>query len=756
MAQRGYLLFLCLLSVIGQGFAQNHPCALKLNLSLVDRESDTRKPVPFALVHLTGQPPKSSNTQGKVSWNYLCAGSYSLRGSCLGYEPLSLELELTKNIDTTLYLSPTRHLLHDVVISGHQELTTPSVRKEDTNFMPSQDVGSLLKNLPGLSVIKSGHSIQKPVIHSLYGHRIAVVNEGVLHKDQDWSAHHDLGIDALGASYIEVLKGSDALKYTPGAVGGVVLLHHAPLPVGAKAPTGKFAGTFETNGYRSSLTGSISAPIRQHQAVETQLTYKQGAQVRSPNYVLSNSASQEIAGKIRFGNTNASKKRQTELLLSQLHRTLGILRASHIGNRRDLDEAFSRKTPFFVQDQGFSIVNPKQRVAHYTVKLKNDQTLSESQHWHTQYAYQINHRREYENRRARQSDIPINHLLLHSHQINSHINLSQDNQDFTLGVQPQIQYNRNAQGSIPYLDDYDEQSLGSYALVDVRWNTRTKNRLSLRYDYTARRNYLSFEEKEVQKRYHTGAVVLNMHRQLSASSHLSQDISWVLRPPHAVELYSLGIHHSSAAIEEGDPNLSVERAVKYSALLHAEFDFLHIDLTPYCHYFQGFIYLSPHNTRLTLRGAFPVFQYLQTNALLYGADAQLWVGLLPSLHYESTLFLPYGQNLSQRQALIDIPPFHLTQSLQWRAPFRLQASLTHDYTAQQTRYPAETLFVPPPKAYHLWHVELKHRWPRKPALSASIRMENIFNKRYRSYLNRFRYFADEPGRSMMLNIQLRF
>jgi len=76
---------------------------------------------------------------------------------------------------------------------------------------------------------------------------------------------------------------------------------------------------------------------------------------------------------------------------------------------------------------------------------------------------------------------------------------------------------------------------------------------------------------------------------------------------------------------------------------------------------------------------------------------------------------------------------------------------------EQTNILDEQDFVPPPPGYTLLHAKIssniilpghKLRW--------FIKVNNVMNLRYRDYLNRQRYFADEEGRSFIVGINYKF
>jgi iron complex outermembrane receptor protein len=62
----------------------------------------------------------------------------------------------------------------------------------------------------------------------------------------------------------------------------------------------------------------------------------------------------------------------------------------------------------------------------------------------------------------------------------------------------------------------------------------------------------------------------------------------------------------------------------------------------------------------------------------------------------------------------------------------------------------------PPQAFHLLGMEL--HWGSYPffsdKISVSLIFENLLNTSYRNYLNRLRFYGDEMGRNIMLQIKV--
>src|SRR5690606_19765850 len=118
---------------------------------------------------------------------------------------------------------------------------------------------------------------------------------------------------------------------------------------------------------------------------------------------------------------------------------------------------------------------------------------------------------------------------------------------------------------------------------------------------------------------------------------------------------------------------------------------------------------------------------------------------------------------SHNQPLMLMQPANFVNALEFRNPERnkLFLRLWNQTFLSQNRYPlynpvlwthenhqdvaCELDLSTPPAGYSLWNVQagvqISRNW------SAGLTLHNIFDTRYRDYLNRMRYFADESGRN---------
>ena len=243
------------------------------------------------------------------------------------------------------------------------------------------------------------------------------------------------------------------------------------------------------------------------------------------------------------------------------------------------------------------------------------------------------------------------------------------------------------------------------------------------------------------------------------------------RPPNPSELFSDGLHHSAARIELGDLRIGTETSHRISIAYNRSGERWGVTLEPYLNYIQDFILLEPTGAEFTIRGAFPVWSYRQTDARLAGLDLSgyfQWSAQWQSRHHFS---LTKGNDLDQDQALINIPAPITRNSLAFRKQewHQFEVSLESTYVFRQNEAPPNIfVFSPaqqelveleintPPPAYHLMTLRagMAFSLSETLVLNTGIAVENLADTNYREYLNRNRYFADDLGRNIILQLKL--
>jgi iron complex outermembrane receptor protein len=223
-----------------------------------------------------------------------------------------------------------------------------------------------------------------------------------------------------------------------------------------------------------------------------------------------------------------------------------------------------------------------------------------------------------------------------------------------------------------------------------------------------------------------------------------------------------GLHHGTASFEIGDSTLTEETAYNFSGQIKYEADTSwDADLTLYANFINGFINLVPQTPpTLTLRGAFPTFRYIQTDALLYGADFR--VERTFSRHWSSAVkgaFL-WARDRQKNDWLQQMPANRLEGQLTWSfAGKRFRNGYISPsvlYVFRQDRVPSDAVdYLPPPDAYALLHLEFATSFDMfRKNTTLNVGVQNLLNRKYRDYMNRFRYFNDEMGRNVIIQLKI--
>ena len=184
---------------------------------------------------------------------------------------------------------------------------------------------------------------------------------------------------------------------------------------------------------------------------------------------------------------------------------------------------------------------------------------------------------------------------------------------------------------------------------------------------------------------------------------------------------------------------------------------------------RDFILVEPTGVEFTIRGAFPVWSYRQTDAILLGVDASLYNNWSSKVRTDHKFAWVKGTDTETDTPLINIPAANFTNSITYTIPKwnNFLVSLESQYVFEQTRFPDNiVVFSPeqqenvildintPPDAYHLLslNTEASFTLKNKNDLTVGLTASNLLNTNYRDYLNRQRYFVDDMGRNISLRL----
>ena len=763
---------LLLLGVLFSGAAVGQDCSLKLYGRVLDESTG----IPLAYTKVFIEELKKETVSDSSGWfriSQLCIGEYHVRYNHIGCESQEIYLNLTKDTTVIVLLGHHAELLNEITVNGRRgdNLTQKShtISKDEIAEKSNENLADIIKSVAGVSSLNNGSGISKPVIQGLYGNRITILNNGIAQSGQQWGNDHAPEIDPMVADHISVVKGASSLAYSGTSLGGVVLVEPNRIP-NEPHLHGKVNYVFQTNGLGNTLNLQL-AKKEKHLSWRTTGTLKLIGDRRTPDYFLTNTGSREANLSVQL-DKNFSEKWQTSLYYSLFNTKIGILRGSHIGNLTDLEQAFTRDKPFFTSDSfSYKINAPSQLVHHHLLKLSSKLILNEKNILNFVYGGQLDNRNEYDVRRGGRSDIPALGLTQFSHYLEStYKHLFDRGLNYKVGIQVNYTDNTNnpETGILPLIPDYISNNDAAFFILSKE-SKPLSYEFGLRYDYNylyvwAISNTLPRVIEKVQHHFHNLSSSGGVKYEISKHLETALNVGYVARNPAINELYSIGLHQGVSGIEEGTRTLKAEHSLKATLSLDWNVkEKFFVQMQGYYQRINDFIFLEPQpDFRLTIRGAFPVFIYKQTDASLAGLDLTGYYQPFDGLKLTGKYSFLKGQNLSQDVPLIYMPSNNLFGSIDYAFKSYKKLTNTHielngKYVFKQKNLLDSQDLLPPPDGYLLLgaeastYIELSHT-----SFKLYTRVENMLNARYRDYLNRQRYFADETGVNVVLGCRVGF
>lgn len=754
------------------------------------------QPLPGATIRIGELKTTVSSEDGSFSFSNLCVGKSILVIEYVGFSTHTENVSIPARRPINIQLKGLSTELESVVVEGDRRMnavsqTTSLLSKKELALLHGRPLGESLKEIPGVSAIQTGPSIFKPVIHGLHSQRILILNNGIRQEGQQWGIEHAPEVDPYIASSIEVVKGAETVRYGSDAIGGVIIVNPPALH-----EVENLGGEINVGMMSNNRMGVLSAMLEGHISKKDkwswrlQTSAKKGGDYHAPNYNLSNTGTEELnfSGALEFKDDH----RGFEVYVSSFNTTLGILRAAHTGNLSDIQSSIDSGTPWYVDEFAYDIENPKQQINHQLLKLKSYFDLKKIGRINLLYGGQYNHRKEFDIRRSVRSDRPALSMSLFSNVLDVSLDHEKGDHSGSIGINSTFKVNTNdteVTGISPLIPNYNQVSAGIFVLEKLRrnrWTFEAGGRFDYQYMEVLTFNAGSELIKPIYDfKFFSGTI--GVAYKISQHWRYLSNLGVSSRPPHVSELYSEGLHHGIGAIEEGlmRPNNDVltdqnlirkEMSKKWINTLQYGGENLNVDISVYYNRMDNYVFIRPYETRLTIRGFFPVFRFDQTDAVLMGTDLALKWDISKRLSYASKFSYVHASDVTNDDRLIFIPPALFDNSLTFnflnvKAVEGLHVTVGAPFTLKQFRAPrtvhpeaiaedtSNKVFdlAPAPDGFVLLNASVGCDIPLgEKRLSITLSGENLLNKSYRNYMNRLRYFADDTGRNIILRLSYNF
>lgn len=744
-------------------------CTYTLSGKVID--SHDKEALAFASIYI------KENGMGVISdslGNYvisgLCEGTYNIRCSHLGCEDVFSKVKIKG--DTRYNFYPEHHAEElkaiRIIAKRAEEKSTQAksdLSERDLNETKGEPLGESLKRIAGVTSVQTGASVSKPVIHGLHSNRVLIVNNGVRQEGQQWGSEHGPEIDPFIANTLTVIKGANSVRYGSDAIAGVILVEPKALRDTAGIG-GEVNLVGSTNNRQGVLSGIVEQNFEKIPALSWRLqgTLKQAGNVKTPDYYLKNTGLKEynFSGAVGWDKQTYGM----EAFYSQFNTTLGIFSGSHIGNLSDLENAFNRARPGEEADFSYTIDRPYQHVEHELFKVKSFVNTGAIGTLNLVYARQYNVRYEYDKHKPLKDALADLNLPELQYTITTHsADLIWEHKPVrsfrgSIGMSGITQ--GNTYSGRYFIPNYRNYSGGLFLIE--RWR---KNKIELeagiRYDYRWLQIF-KYEDHVIISpinKYDNFSGTAGAIYRFNEHLLLNCNIGTAWRAPAVSELYSNGLHHGAAAVEIGDSKLVAENALNTIATLSYTAKKVDAEISLYHNSINNFIYLQPAlPPSLTIRGAFPTFQYTQADATFTGIDASIDYRIIKAITLSSKASVLRAFNKSAGDYLVSMPSDRFENEITYnikdfKRVRKSYASVSVSTILKQSRVPANSDFAPPPEGYTLLNFNMGLTfYIGGQQVEGGLTINNVLNTVYREYLNRFRYYSDEMGRNILLRLRI--
>lgn len=777
-------------------FAQNYTVKGKIS------DFHNKISIPNAEV-LLGKKTTRTNDKGEFVFNQIPKGTYVLKVSKSDFDEFTESVSVDKDLFLSINLELHSKEIETVSLHANHKssgsMVVKTLEKAEIEKNSTSNLGNLLSSISGVSALKTGNNIAKPIIHGLYGSRIAIINNGVKLAEQEWGVEHAPNVDVSNFEHIDVIKGASALKYSGDAVGGVVDLKPEILP---KKDTIKGNANIYgiSNGKGLGVDLNIVKSWKNGWAVKTGGKIEKLGDQNTPDYNLMNTGMDFSSFNFTLQKNEFKKGISFDYFLT--NQNIGIYRGSHIGNLEDFYNAINSQVPIYTGDFSYQIDNPRQEIEHHIMKISTYKRYEKLGKISATYSFQFNHRKEYDIRRGELKALPSLDLELLTHQLNVENLIERAHWTLESGVAGSFQnnYSDPATKARRLIPNYDKYSGGIFSVFKYKlnhhWNLETGARFDYNYYDVTKWYDKSDWEKLYANLYPQFYVRTNANRVLTRPKLDYQNLSLnagveyistsrdfivkmnyakASRTPNIAELFSDGLHHSAAIIEVGNLSMKNEVSHQFNLVIDSKIHFLEglqLSFNPYVSINKNFINQIPTGVQNTIRGVFPVWTYQQIDALMYGADLDVILHFSPEFSYKGRASYVYGQDNTNNEPLILMMPSNFSNALhftkeKWNGFY---FNLENQIFSYQKRFPIHNAeitlyengqevtkivdFSTPPKAYSLWNVQIGFNITKN--LSTGLIVNNVLNENYRDYLNRMRFFAADLGRNFILNFRYKF
>jgi iron complex outermembrane recepter protein len=702
-------------------------------------EGSTAEPIPGATVVLDNQGlGVATDENGGFEFTELEKGVYTLIVSSVGFKTVNRKVEFPAENNLLIEMEIETIQSDDVIVTSSpigrniQYQPAQSINAEKLQQKAAPSLGEILDGSPGVTTRSFGSAPARPVIRGFDGDRVLVMQNGERMGDLSGTAvDHAVALDPLAMDRVEVIRGPASLLYGSSAIGGVVNMFSNDMPREWES------GTTSSIASHASTMNNMGAGLLRSQygtdrfAVTGRLIYRDGGDLRTPDGRLPDTAIQNISygGGVGYRLSNF----ETGLSISGMDYAYGLPEA--IDDPNESIEIRMNRTNI----QSISSLKLDQFFDHAELRLH----LSDYQHDEFEIGRMDEETTENIGISFAQQSLSSSLVLRHRPvgKLEGAVGLSFNYSEIEVGGEEALTPNANGFFMAGYL--YEELSLTNALTL------KAGTRLEFKETFVTT-NELFTDADDFQDRsdiIFSGALGLNF----SPSSSLTAGLQFAraYRTPTIEELYSFAPHAAAGSFDIGNASLNNEFSLGADAFLEYHSNRISGQLSLFANRIDNFVDFSPAGETHQPSGL-PVFEYRSKDALMYGfeftTDMRLSDNWIASLGFD---YVRGRERSGNRENLTFIPPFRTNAEVMYDNGSFYAGPRVRVVNKQDKVAPNED----PTNGYILLGADAGYRFGQ--GLTISLRLDNLFNERYRDHLSRVENRnAPMPGQN--LNVMLRW
>ncbi len=600
----------------------------------------------------------------------------------------------------------------------------------------SVSLARALETLAGVRTLSTGESIGKPMIRGLAGARVLALVNGSRLEDYSWSDEDGPSVDPRLAERIEVIRGPASVLYGSDALGGVVNVIPAELPDANGGPAFARSG-LELSG--ATNNAELGGALRVEGASgrlgwRATAIGRHAADLHTPAGELDNTGFGALSGEAAVGLRGS--------------RGGAALRYARYGGEFKLLEANGPPAPATGE------AGPERRLADDRVQLAGDYRLGTLRleakgQWQRHSLIEVSDEGGgTPGQEATAFDLLLNtgtlDVLLH-HPAGPRVR-------GTIGASGLYQTN-DTRGPIPLVPAARVRAAALFAFEQAtlgRWSLLAGGRVDARH-LGADSNAALGLSPQTRDYVAWSANVGFVYRPLPSLA-LAANLGRAWRAPTLFELFANGPHVGEARYEVGRSTLRPEAAANLDVSARWQGGRVSAEVAGYRNAIGRYIFLAPTSNTV---GGLRVYDYDQADAVLAGMEASLealaWPVVTIGLRGDAT----WGTNRSTDEPLPSVPAPRAAVSVELHSAAGAWSGRPHvgieaEFVGRQTRLNPLDI---PTAGYTLLNVDAgaEARFLGR-AVRVDLTVRNAADASYRDFLSRYKEFALNPGRNVIVRV----